>query len=55
MITAIALSYGVKPYSMMNADMALLADGDDDIFLRVIISERGEELVQTVYTPSSAG
>jgi len=37
-------SYGVKPYTMEGADMALLSEGDY-IFLRVI-SEKGEELVR---------
>jgi sulfhydrogenase subunit beta (sulfur reductase) len=36
------LSYGVKPYSFENADLALVAEGDD-IFLRVI-THRGEDL-----------
>ncbi|MFZ2286622.1 MAG: 4Fe-4S dicluster domain-containing protein [Bacteroidales bacterium] len=36
-------SYGVKPYAMEHADMAILAEGDN-IFLRVI-SARAEELV----------
>jgi sulfhydrogenase subunit beta (sulfur reductase) len=37
-------SYGVKPYTMEGADMALLSEGDY-IFLRVI-SDKGEELVR---------
>ena len=37
------LSYGVKPYSSGNADIALLAEGDA-IFLRVL-TDRGGELI----------
>jgi len=37
-------SYGVKPYTIEGADMALLSEGDY-IFLRVI-SDKGEELVK---------
>ncbi len=37
-------SYGVKPYTTENADMALFSDGDE-IFLRVI-SDKGEDLVR---------
>lgn len=44
-------SYGVKPYTMEGADMALLSEGDY-IFLRVI-SEKGEELVRQL--SSAAG
>jgi sulfhydrogenase subunit beta (sulfur reductase) len=45
------LTYGVKPYSVENADLALAADGDD-IFLRVITA-RGEELVRQL-SPSQS-
>jgi len=45
-------SYGVKPYSLANADMALLSDGDI-IHLR-IITGRGEELSKKL-TSVSAG
>ncbi len=42
------LSYGVKPYSLDNADIAIAVE-NDDIFLRVI-SERGKELAAQ-FTP----
>ena len=38
------LSYGVKPWSMEHADMAILTEGDQ-IFLRVI-SEKGKEIAE---------
>jgi ferredoxin len=38
------LSYGVKPWSMAHADMAILAEGDQ-IFLRVM-SETGREIAE---------
>jgi len=49
------LSYGVKPWSMAHADMAILAEGDQ-IFLR-IMSERGKELAEqlsAIYTVDDA-
>jgi len=44
-------SYGIKPFTTENADMSILARGDD-IFLRVI-SERAEKLVRQL--ESAAG
>jgi sulfhydrogenase subunit beta (sulfur reductase) len=44
------LTYGVKPYSTGNADMAIAADGDE-IYLRVI-SSRGEELASQLTASS---
>jgi sulfhydrogenase subunit beta (sulfur reductase) len=46
------LSYGVKPYSLDNADLAIAVD-NDDIVLR-IISERGKELAAQ-FTPQQPG
>ena len=46
------LSYGVKPYSLDNADLAIAVE-NDDILLRVI-SERGKELAAQ-FTPQQPG